>query len=137
MKLFAPENCPSCGMKLVLSKTGVDLFCLNTENCPDQIVLRLSYFCSRKNANITGLSDKILKQLNQKLGVCDVPDLYNLPFHDIASWEGFGGKSASNLKVSLAKSKESFEGYKFLSSLGIDGIGPEVAKLILETLDLE
>jgi DNA ligase (NAD+) len=133
----APTNCPSCSATLVLSKTGVDLYCPNTQNCKAQIIGRLSYFCQRNLGNITGLSDKIIERLVNDLNIRDVPDLYNLPWDIIVQWEGFGEKSVSNLKESIEKSRQEIPDYKFLAGVGIEGIGPEIAKLICNLVEIE
>jgi DNA ligase (NAD+) len=125
------KKCPSCGTDIILSKTGVDAICPNENGCKDQIILRMAYFCQRNNANITGLSDKLLERFVDEFGIHDIYDIYQLPFDKIALLDGFGEKSASNLKKSLENAME-FEDWKFLASLGIDGVGPEVAKLICE-----
>ncbi len=129
-----PTVCPSCGELLVLSETGVDLFCPNTMNCPDQIKFRLSYYTSRQNANIIGLSDKIIEKLMINLNVHEFYDLYRLPYDEIENWEGFGEKSIVNLKESIENSRKTMSPEKFLSALGIDGIGKEVAKLFVKHL---
>jgi DNA ligase (NAD+) len=126
----APQKCPCCGTDLVFSNTGVDLICKNAD-CPDQVVFRLSYFTQRNIGNITGLSEKLLEKFIQKFGVRDIPDLYDLPFDQIQELEGFGQKSVENLAKSVENAK-TIPDYKFLAGLGLDGIGPEVAKLICE-----
>jgi DNA ligase (NAD+) len=134
MNFTIPTTCPQCGMELKLTETGIDLFCPNTDNCPAQVIGRMSYYCQRNLANITGMSDKTILRLNQEFNVTDVADLYDLPYDKIASLEGFGQKSADNLAESVEKSRE-IKDYKFLAGLGIDGIGPEIAKLICELVD--
>lgn len=133
-KVKAPTHCPSCGTELSLTDTGVDIYCPNDESCPDQIAGRLIYFCQRNMANITGLSEKILEKFITKYNIHDVYDLYRLPWAEIRTLEGFGEKSVENLSSSVEKSKH-IQDYKFLSALGIDGVGPEVAKLICEKLN--
>jgi DNA ligase (NAD+) len=134
--VICPEICPSCGTQLEITSTGVDLFCPNTDGCREQILGRLSYYTQRNNANITGLSDKILERFVDEFGVHDVYDLYDLPWEKIQVMDGFGEKSVSKLREAVEKSRE-IEAYKFLSSLGIEGIGPEVAKLIVEQIDIK
>lgn len=133
-KTFIPTRCPSCSSILEISKTGVDLYCKNSENCQDQIVGRLKYYCQRQNANIIGLSEKIIEKFVLNLGIKDVDELYKLPFNQIENWEGFGEKSIYNLKESIEKSKTSMDTATFLASLGVEGIGKEVAKLIIKCL---
>jgi DNA ligase (NAD+) len=127
-----PTNCPSCSQKLDFSDTQIDLICNNLE-CPDKIILRLSYFCSRNLANIEGMSQKTLTKFVQLYGIKDICDIYKLDFEAIAMLDGFGYKSAQKLQLAVEKSRK-IQDYKFLAGLGIDGIGPEVAKLICELL---
>lgn len=134
MNLTIPTTCPQCGSELKLTDTGIDLFCPNSDHCPAQVIGRMSYYCQRNLANITGMSDKTILRLNQEFNVTDVADLYDLPYDKIAILEGFGQKSADNLMESIEKSRE-IKDYKFLAGLGIDGIGPEIAKLICELVE--
>jgi DNA ligase (NAD+) len=131
--ISAPITCPSCGIKLKLTKTRVDLYCPNSTNCKDQIVGRLSYFCQRNLGNIVGLSEKNILKFIEEFGIKDIPDLYNLPWDKISELEGFGQKSIQNLQESIKESL-SLQDYKFLAGIGIDGIGIEVSKLIIEQL---
>lgn len=130
-----PTHCPSCNSLLVLSQTGIDLYCPNTENCPEQITGRLTYFCQKNIANITGLSEKHINRLHQELGIKTIADLFNLDWEAIVNWEGFGAKSVQNLQQSIDKARVEIMDYKFLAGLGIEGVGPEVAKLICQTLN--
>ena len=129
-KLTAPTHCPSCRQELVLSETAVDLLCLNATECREQIKLRLAYFASRKMANINGLSEKIIERFIVEFGVHDIYDLYRLDWERVAALEGFGEKSAEKLRLAIEKSR-TLPDSRFLASLGIDGVGEEVAKLIL------
>jgi DNA ligase (NAD+) len=131
--MIFPTHCPDCNTELILSKTGIDLICTNVQGCHAQIVGRLSYFCQRNLGNIAGMSDKTLEKFISEFGIIDVADLYKLPWDKIQELEGFGNKSVENLKVSIEKSKQIAD-YKFLAGLGIEGVGPEVAKLICEII---
>lgn len=133
-KVIPPILCPCCAKILVLSETEVDIYCQNTEYCHDQVVSRLSYYCQRNMANIPGLSDKIIEKFIEKFNIHDVYDLYDLSWEDIKTMEGFGTKSVEKLSMSVEKSKN-MNDYRFLAALGVDGIGPEVAKLICEKLN--
>lgn len=132
-KLEMVDKCPSCNTKLLLTDTGVDLVCPNTSGCRAQVVGRLSYYCQRNIANIEGLSEKNLDKFIDEFKLKDIPDLYNLPYEEIFEMEGFGRKSVDNLIKALEKSRK-IEDYKFLAGLSIEGVGPEVAKLICEKI---
>jgi DNA ligase (NAD+) len=124
-----PRICPSCSSKLAFSKTNVDLFCLNSEKCLEQIKQKLAYYSSRGIANIDGLSDKTLEKLILEFGISDIADLYMLDFKAIEKLEGFGTKSAESLFKSIEKASH-IEDYKLIAGLGMDGIGISGAKLI-------
>lgn len=127
-----PKTCPVCHTDLTLTTTGVDLQCMN-ESCKAQILGRLAYFTQRSIANITGLSEKTLEKFIEMYDVHDIDDLYKLPFEKIFELEGFGQKSVENLKASIKKSK-TMSLVRFFAGLGIDGVGLEVAQLILNTI---
>ena len=128
-----PTHCPDCNAELQLSKTGIDLICPNAQGCHAQIVGRLSYYCQRNLGNIAGMSDKTLDKFILELAIKDVADLYDLRWDKIQNMEGFGTKSVEKLKESIKKSR-TIADYKFLAGLGIEGVGPEVAKLICEII---
>jgi DNA ligase (NAD+) len=128
-KCVIPTVCPSCNSNLVSSKTQIDLFCPNKQNCPEQLKLGLSYFAKRSIANIDGLSEKTINKLTNLYGSLNIGDLYSLDYSRLCDLEGFGDKSIDNLKSSIDKSRQ-IEDYKFLAGIGIDGIGLESAKLI-------
>jgi DNA ligase (NAD+) len=131
-----PTTCPSCNSELVLSATGIDLFCQNTASCPAQINLKLSYFTSRGIANISGLSDKILEKLIAKFNISDPLDLFDLDYDKISQMDGLGIKSAKNIELAVEKVRTTLPDYRFLAGLSIDGIGPEIAKLILGKIQI-
>lgn len=79
------------------------------------------------------MSDKTLERFITEFGVRDIADLYDLPWGEIQKMDGFGLKSVQKLKESVEKSSV-INDYKFLAGLGIEGIGPEVAKLICEII---
>ncbi len=133
--LLIPTHCPSCNNLLTFTSTGVDLVCDNSLHCPAQVLGRLCYFCQRGRANIPGLSTKILEKLILNNQISDIYDLYSINYELISSWEGFGAKSVENLESSINQSKNTMTPTRFLASLGIKGIGIEVAELICEEVN--
>jgi DNA ligase (NAD+) len=131
MNFTIPTHCPQCQTELKLTSKGIDLYCPNVEHCPAQVTGRMAYYCQRNLGNIAGMSDKTIDRLIKEFDISDIADLYDLPFDKISSLEGFGYRSAQNLQASVQKSRN-IKDYKFLAGLGIDGIGPEIAKLICE-----
>jgi DNA ligase (NAD+) len=128
-KVVIPEKCPSCSTVLTKSKTEVDLVCKNW-HCREQVIARLAYFTSRGLGNIDGLSEKNIEKFVDLYTIEDIADLYNLPFDTIVELDGFGKKSSENLQSSIEKARI-IDDYKLFAGLGIEGIGKEVAKLII------
>ena len=123
-----PVTCPSCFRPLKLSETSVDLVC-NNYDCPAQVILRLCYYTSRGLGDINTLSSKTLEKFYQLYNINSIAKLYNLPLNDIEKLDGFGPKSRQNIESNINKSKN-INDFKFLASIGMDGIGIENAKLI-------
>ena len=128
-----PTICSQCCTPLVLSATGIDLFCPNSDSCPAQVIGRLRYYCQRNIGNIVGLSSSTIATFVDKYKINDIADLYNLPFDEIETQDGFGSKSVANLRQSVENSRVMAD-YKFLTGLAIEGVGIEVAKLICDQL---
>ena len=116
-----PDICPTCGKKL--SWKGVDLICDN-ELCEAQTFRKLEYFV--KKIGVMGISITTLK----KLGVDTIQGLYDLTVNDIKKLEGFGEKKSNAIVIEL-KDKLEMTQAKFLSSMGVSGLGDETAISIL------
>lgn len=126
----APENCPSCGSKLVHLEDEVALRCINPM-CPAQVKEGLTHFASRNAMDINGLGPKIVEQLWQLHLVNDVADLYRLTYQDLEKIEGFQEKSINNLLQAIDRSRQnSLE--KLLFGLGIRHVGSKAAKLLAQ-----
>ncbi len=120
-----PELCPCCHSKLV--KKGPLLYCKNRDGCMEQIISRLTHFCSREAFNIEGLNEKSLIKFHYDLGVNEFSDLFTLKVEDLLKLENFKDKKANNIVNSITKSKE-IEFYRFLYALGILEVGIKTAK---------
>lgn len=124
-EIVVPEHCPSCGTKLV--ENGANIFCPNTDGCPEQIIDRLTNFASREAMNVEGFSIQTATDLYEKLGVRNFVDLYKLTREQILTLENFKDKKADNLLNSIKKSKN-VTLPKFIFALGIGGVGAKTAK---------
>ena len=114
------ENCPSCGQKTQM--IGAHLYCVNSENCPPQVINRLSHFASRDAMNIETFNEKTAQTLFEKLNVHNIADLYSLKKEDLLLLEGFKDKKADNLLNAIEKSKNVKLG-NFIFALGILNVG--------------
>lgn len=124
-KIVAPEYCPSCGSKLVVSWPFVK--CTNHLECPAQQLRKWVHYGSREALDINTFSDKTAEKLNDAGLLNSLQDLYRLPKEEIAKLEGYGDKSADKLLAAIEKSKNC-EWAKFIFAIGIKEVGEGTAK---------
>lgn len=124
------DKCPGCGTLLV--RRGPELVCPN-ENCSETNLQRL--LGAVKNLGIEHLGEPTLRKLISVCGVRHVIDLFFLTTDDILKVEGFAAKSAANLISEIQKARN-IEDYRLLAALNIPGIGPNIAKTILQKMSL-
>lgn len=125
-----PENCPSCGHKLVHLQDEVALRCINP-SCPAQVEEGITHFASRPAMNIAGLGPKIVKQLIANDLVHNVADLYHLSAEDLAQLDHFKEKSINNLLTAIDNSKKNSVEL-LITGIGIDHVGAKAARLIAQ-----
>ena len=122
-----PEKCSTCDTHL--KEKGVDLICPNNL-CPSQILKTIEHFI--KKLGIMNVSLSTIEKLNIKT----LEDLYNLTEKDIMSLDGFGKKKASHLYNEI-RSKLKTTPEKFLASMGVSGLGEEIASKILSKMSFK
>ncbi len=125
-----PEVCPCCGTKLEREPGFVVWLCPNHEHCADQQTDWIEFFASRKQMNIDGLGEKVVRQLVEAGLVADVADLFTLTWDKVAALERFAAPSAKNLVAAIAKAKQAATFSRLLAALGIIGVGTVMAKPI-------
>lgn len=125
--IVKPCACPSCGSKL--EEIGANLFCLNTYNCPEQIIDRLTHYASRDAMDLVGISDKTAEQFYKVLNITNIADIYKITAEDLSKLDGFKDKKINNLLNAIEKSKQ-VDLNKFIYSLAIPNIGVKSAKLL-------
>ncbi|MGI6173196.1 MAG: NAD-dependent DNA ligase LigA [Christensenellales bacterium] len=120
-----PEFCPACGSPL--EERGAHLFCPNRDGCKPQSVMRLAHFASRDAMDIETFSEKTAALLYDKLGICEISQLYTLEKDTLMTLDGFGEKKAENLLRAIENSKQRpFDA--FLYAIGIPNIGRKTAR---------
>lgn len=123
-----PQNCPSCGSKVVHIEDEVALRCVSSD-CPAQLVRNIIHFVSRGAMDIEGIGDTLAENMVKTGLVRSSADLYDITAQDLEYMERMGKKSSQNLINSVEKSKsQSLE--KILFALGIRHVGQKAAKLI-------
>lgn len=121
MKIEIPDNCPSCGTKLI-NRNG-QLFCVNTDDCPGQNSKLLENFCSKMK--VKGFGPATL----EKLDISTVSELYDLSKAELV--EAVGDKVATKLESELnEKLRGTVDFASLLGSLGITLIGQVAASKI-------
>jgi len=125
-----PTHCPCCNSEL--TEIGANLFCLNHSGCMEQIVDRLTHYCSRNAMNIEGISEKTICQLHDNFGVNTVADLYNVTSEQLETLEGFKEKKINNFLNSIENSKKP-KFNNFIYALGISQVGEKTAKDLAKT----
>lgn len=127
-----PKDCPSCGSPIVKPVGEAVYRCVNI-NCPAQVVERIRHFASKDAMDIRGLGEATVKRF-YKLGILkSIPDIYRLPFDKIKNLEGFGEKSAENLRKAIEESKNR-QIYRLIYGLSIRYVGLATAKTLAKEI---
>ncbi len=125
------DICPSCASPLHVD--GPELRCINPD-CFETKLQRL--LSSVKNIGIERLGEPNIRKMMLKLGVKSLKDIFTLTLEQVLSLEGYKDKSAANLLNEIAAAKNAPD-YAVLSSLNIQGIGINIAKLLLSERSLD
>ncbi|MGF6905609.1 NAD-dependent DNA ligase LigA [Fusobacterium sp. PH5-44] len=125
-----PQECPSCGHKLIKEEGLVDLKCINPV-CPAIIQGVFEYFVSRDGMNISGLGTKIVEKFLELGYIKDITDIYTLKNYKskLIELEKMGEKSVDNLLEAIEASKARAYS-KTLYALGIPYVGKFLANLL-------
>ncbi|MCL2778879.1 MAG: NAD-dependent DNA ligase LigA [Polyangiaceae bacterium] len=125
---YMPEACPECGTHVM--SDGASTRCPN-RLCPAQVCGRILYYASRQAMAIDHLGESLAQQLVSQGLVHDVADLYDLNAAHIAALERMGDKSAENVILAIASSRQRTLD-RLLCGLGIPQIGQVAAKQLAE-----
>lgn len=133
-EIIFPEICPECNSRLQKLESEANYFCLNYTGCRTQAIGRIQHFVSRKAMNIDGLGDETIRLFYNLGFLRDIADIYNLNYDEISKIEGYGEKSAENLRKGIEESKlNSFQ--KVLFGIGIRYVGESASKKIIKHVD--
>ncbi len=140
-KFEIPEKCPVCGAPTqihISENSGTKtLKCTNME-CPAKQLKKYTRFVSKPGMDIDGISEQTLARFINEGWIHNYGDIYRLVNHieEIAQLDGFGEKSAANIRDSLAKARKR-EDTKVLFALNIPLIGQDVAKKLLGAYSMD
>jgi DNA ligase (NAD+) len=124
-----PAQCPVCGSEVVRLEGEAAARCTGGLFCPAQRKGALLHFASRRAMDIEGLGEKLVDQLVE-LDIVHTPaDIYRLDAATLAGLDRMGEKSARNVLAAVERSKNPALA-RFVYSLGIPGVGEEVARIL-------
>lgn len=127
--IHMPTLCPVCGAQVVREVDEAVARCTGGLFCKAQLQRMVWHFASRKAMAIDGLGRSIIELLVNYNILNDVSDLYALTHERLEKLPRMGKKSAENLLMSIALSKETTFS-RFLYALGIREIGEASARIL-------
>ncbi len=139
-----PTHCPVCRSPLVKPEGEAIWRCENA-NCEAQVLQRMIFHASKHAMDIEGLGESTIVRFYQLGWLHSIADIYRLDYKRIAQLDGFGEKSADNLRQAIEKAKKN-PIHRLLHSLSIHHLGQKSSKLLaaqvehvldLSTWDLE
>ena len=128
-----PSNCPSCNTVLERTEGEAAWRCPNYL-CEAQVLQRMIFHVSKPAMNIDGLGKSIIEKFHELGWLKTLPDIYRLDYDQIAITEGFGKKSAANLKKSIDQAKQN-PIKRLLHSLSIHHLGKKVSSLLAAEIE--
>jgi len=128
-----PRQCPSCNSDLIKLEKEAAWRCINT-TCEAQVLQKLIFHVSKDAMDIDGFGKSYIERFYQLGYIHDLTDIYNLDYDEISKLEGFGDRSATNLKSSISKAKEN-PIHRLLHSLSIHHLGKKASKIIAEQIN--
>lgn len=125
-----PRACPVCHTPLYRAPGEAIWRCINNQ-CPAQVLQRIIYFVSKDGMDIEGLGKANVERFYELGWLRSPADVFRLDFEQIARLEGFGQKSAENLKRAIERAKHN-PLHQLIASLSIPLVGKKVARLLAE-----
>ncbi len=123
-----PTACPVCHTPLFREPDEAAWRCVNAE-CEAQIKQRMIFHVSKDAMDIDGLGRSQVERFYDLGMVKHIADLYQLDYDQIATLDGFGQKSADNLKQAIDKAKGN-PIHRLLHSLSIHHLGKKASRLL-------
>ena len=132
-EIIYPTECPVCSTNLERIENEAAWRCMNYE-CEAQVIQRLTHFVSKDAMNIDGFGRSYLERFHELGWIRNISDIFSLDYSAIENLEGFGVKSAENLKVAIEKSKSN-PIRRLLHGLSIHHLGKKASKIIAEQVE--
>ena len=123
-----PTNCPVCQSKLVRAEDEAAWRCENPD-CEAQLLQRMIHHVSKNAMDIDGFGESQIDRFYRLGWLHSIADIYRLDYEAIAQLEGFGEKSAGNLRKAIEKARQN-PLHRLLHSLSIHHLGIKAGKLL-------
>lgn len=123
-----PSHCPVCHSELVRAEDEAAWRCENPD-CEAQLLQRMIHHVSKNAMNIDGFGESQIERFYRLGWLRNIADIYRLDYEKIAQLEGFGEKSAANLRKSIEKAKQN-PIHRLLHSLSIHHLGIKASKIL-------
>lgn len=129
--LDLPKKCPTCGNLMMIK--AKKLYCPSPE-CKDNVIGRLTDFFEKLNMDEYGVS--FAELLYKKFGVNGIGDLFTLINKDTIKSSGINSKKLKEFPELVRDTVSNTVDYRVIAAIGIPGIGPSKAKMLLKTYTL-
>ena len=135
-----PDRCPVCGSPTrvdVSAASGTKTLHCTHAACPAKQLRKFARFVSKQGVNVDGISEQTLQKFINLGWIRDYADILDLPTHamEIAALEGFGVKSATNIRQSVERARK-VEARRLLYALSIPLCGQDVCNRLLSAYSL-
>ncbi|MCF8246070.1 MAG: NAD-dependent DNA ligase LigA [Saprospiraceae bacterium] len=127
-EIVFPTNCPVCQTQLVRAEDEAAWRCENPD-CEAQVIQRMIYHVSKNAMDIDGFGESQIERFFRLGWLRNIADIYRLDYEAIAQLEGFGEKSANNLRAAIEKAKKN-PIHRLLHSLTIHHLGIKAGKIL-------
>ena len=128
-----PTHCPSCATPLVRPEHEAAWRCVNPD-CEAQVLQRMIHHVSKDAMDIDGFGKSYVERFYELGWIKSIADIYRLDYEKVAELEGFGQKSAENLKRAIDTAKQN-PIHRLLHSLSIHHLGKKVSKLLAASIE--
>ncbi len=129
---FCPINNTDQTVTLIKEEGEAAWRCPNCV-CGAQELQKMIFHVSKDAMDIDGFGKSYVERFYELGWLKDMSDIYNLDYEKIAGLEGFGKRSAENIKAAIEKAKNN-PIQKLLHSLTIHHLGKKASKLIAEQI---
>jgi DNA ligase (NAD+) len=127
-EVIYPRHCPVCQSELVKPEDEAIWRCENAE-CEAQVLARMVFHTSKHAMDVEGLGESTIEKFYKLGWLHSIADLYRIDYEVVAKLEGFGPKSAANMRAAVEKAKKN-PIHRLLHSLSVHHLGQKASKLL-------